>query len=210
MAQLPDYVVLVEGLEDLNLADESAINRAASTAINDTAKFARSDAADTMRRQYNFPGNYLDPSTGRLVIGKRSTPMTLEASVTGRKRATSLARFIVQSNGLSKQGAVIEMLNGQQRTLERAFPVALRSGKDGPGSNIGLAVRTKDGKKPQNAYKPIELYSRRKDGSKRGGAWLLYGISVNQAFRLAKEMTADRARLFLQTQTQRLLEELDL
>lgn len=202
---------MVEGLDDLDLTEntDEKIRRAAARALNATANFARTDAADDMRRAYNFPGSYLDPSTGRLVVSKRASSSVLDAMVTGRKRATSLGRFIVSHNGMNKQGVVIEMLKGRQRELKESFPVKLRQG-DGAVGNLGLAVRTKDGKKPQNAYKPIELYSKGKNGKKRGGAWLLYGISVNQAFRLSKELTADRSSLFLETEMMRLLGEIGL
>ncbi len=212
MVELPSHVVIVEGLDDLSLTEDSEekIRRAAARALNQTAKFARADAADEMRRAYNFPGSYLDPSKGRLVLGKAATSSILETMVVGRKRATSLGRFIVSSNGINKQGVIIEMLKGRKRELKEAFPVSLRQGDGAGGGNLGLAVRTKDGKKPENAYKPIELYSKSANGKKRGGAWLLYGISVNQAFRYSKELTADRSALFLESEMMRLLEEIGL
>lgn len=190
---MSEYAVFVEGLDDLNLNDLSPkIERFAYQAINKTADFSRSRSAADMRRLYNFPGNYLDPATGNLVVSKRAKTSSLEAIVTGRARATSLARFIVSNNGVNRAGVTIEMKRGQSTKLERAFPVRLNGGQ-----SMGLAVRTKDGAKPANAYKPSRLGK---------GVWLLYGISVNQAFNYSREMTAKEAKIYLESEFSRLLD----
>jgi hypothetical protein len=197
MSAAPDYTVLIEGMDDLNFADASEkISRAAQTAINNTARFARSDSAEAMRKTYNFPGNYLDPSSGRLIVSQRAKLSNLEAVITGRQRPTSLARFVIQHNGV-----VIEMKRGQITKLNRAFPIKLRRGSgQGAGSNLGLAVRVTGHAAPRNAYKPKML-----SANKNSSLWLLYGISVDQAFRYTKEMAADRAALYLETEVSRLM-----
>lgn len=196
------YVVMVEGMDDINFADASEkISRAASMAINATADFSRKDGADEIRRRFNYPGNYVD-SDGRLVVSKYAKTSNLEAMVTGRRRATSLARFMVQNNGINHAGVVVEMLKGKPVNLDKAFPVKLRSGKEGPLSNVGLAVRVKGIAAPKRALKPVML-SVAKNGA--SSVWLLYGMSVNQAFIAAKELTAPRAEVFLESEASRLM-----
>ena len=191
-----EYAVFVEGLEDLDLVElKPKIETAALRAINRTADFSRSHSADAMRRTYNFPGNYLDPGKGRLVVSKRARTSNLEAMLTARARATSLARFMI-SGTVNRMGVVIEMKKGRSATLERAFPVKLR-GARGENSNLGLAVRTARGARPDAAYKPSKLAE---------GLWLLYGISVNQAFNYTREMTSKDAAVFLEDEFARLLD----
>lgn len=201
MATAPNYMVLIEGMDDINLADAPAkINRAALLAINNTASFARADSADAMRKTYNFPGNYLDPSSGRLIVSQRAKLSNLEAVITGRQRPTSLARFVIQNNGVNHEGVVIEMKRGQATKLNRAFLMKLRRGGGDSGANMGLAVRVKGHAAPRKAYKPKML-----SANKNSSLWLLYGISVDQAFRYTKEMTADRAALYLESEVSRLM-----
>ena len=92
---MDEYAVFVEGLDELDLtALAPKIERRALMAINKTADFARVRTKDDLKRRYNFPGNYLEPSTGRLVVSKRAKTNDLEAMITARARGTSLARFI--------------------------------------------------------------------------------------------------------------------
>lgn len=194
---MDEYAVFVEGLSDLNLADlKPRIEVAAYRAINKTADFSRSHSADLIRRQINFPGNYLDPSNGRLIVSRRAKTSNLEAMITARRRATSLARFLV-SGQVNRMGVVIQMKKGKNTQIDRAFPVRLRSGNDGAMSNMGLAVRTKNGERPKGAYKPARLAE---------NLWLLYGISVNQAFNYSREKTADAAEVYLEDEFTRLLD----
>lgn len=191
-----EYAVFVEGLDDVSFVDlKPQIFAAATRAINRTADFSRGHSADMMRRQYNFPGNYLDPAKGRLVVSKRAKTSNLEAMLTARARATSLARFMI-SGQVNRMGVVIEMKKGRSATLERAFPVKLRGSK-GENSNLGLAVRTKGDVRPDNAYKPSKLAE---------GLWLLYGISVNQAFNYTREMTSKDAAVYLEDEFLRFLD----
>lgn len=202
---VPDYAIMIEGMSDLNLADaDEKITKAAMMAVNNTARFARSDSAEAMRKTYNFPGNYLDPVSGRLIVSQQARLSNLEAVITGRKRPTSLARFMVQNNGANHEGVVVEMKRGQMTALKRAFPIKLRRGGESSG-NLGLAVRVKGHSAPRNAYKP-KLLSTNASSS----LWLLYGISVDQAFRYAKELTADRAAIYLESEASRLMGAVDL
>lgn len=187
-----EYAVFVEGLDDLSIANIApSVEVAAYRAINKTADYARSFSADDIRRKINFPGNYLDPSKGRLIVSRRAQKSNLEAVITARRRSTSLARFMVAGQA-NKMGVVIEMKKGQSRKLEGAFPVRLNGGAD-----MGLAVRTTDGQKPANAYKPSRLGK---------NLWLLYGVSVSQAFAYSRELTAESADIYLSDEFNRLLD----
>lgn len=193
---MEQYAVFVEGLDDLNMVDlKPTIETAAVRAINKTADFSRTHSADAMRRAYNFPGNYLDPAKGRLIVSSRAKSSNLEAMITARARATSLARFMI-SGTVNRMGVVIEMKKGRSNELERAFPVRLRGSK-GENSNLGLAIRTKNGERPSAAYKPSKLAE---------GLWLLYGISINQAFNYTRDMTARDAAIYLEDEFTRLID----
>lgn len=189
---MAEYAVFVEGLDELSISDIApAVERAAYRAINKTADYARSFSADDIRRKINFPGNYLNPSQGRLIVSKRAQTSNLEAVITARRRATSLARFMIAGQA-NKMGVIVEMKKGQSSKLDKAFPVRLNG-----GASMGLAVRTTDGQKPANAYKPSRLGK---------NLWLLYGISVSQAFAYSRELAADSADIYLSDEFNRLLD----
>jgi hypothetical protein len=150
--------------------------RAAVQAINKTADRGRAHGARVIMQQVNFPAAYLNPTQNRLVVDRKANGNNLEAAIAGRARPTSLARFVVgnpQPRSGDEISVAIKMGAGAKR-LERAFMVKLRSGNTDTKNNLGLAVRTGNGVKPSNAYKPINL---------GGGAYLLYGPSVSQVFK---------------------------
>lgn len=195
-----EYALFVEGLSDLvdlNKQLDPRITQAAYRAINGTADRARTDSAEEIRRQLNFPASYLKPSSGRLTVTQRANSNSLEAIITGRRRATSLARFV--TNGAAgKTGVTVSVKKGRSIELPKAFLMALRSGSDiDTKNNLGLAIRTKKGTRPDAAYKPVRVAD---------GLWLLYGPSVDQAFKsVRKDVTPDAER-FLESEFSRLLD----
>ena len=194
------YAVFVEGLEGVldldNLKPE--IEKAARLAINSTATRVRTAAADAMMREINFPARYLNPSEGRLKVTSYATSNSLQAVVTGRRRATSLARFVT-SGTPGKTGLSVSMKKGRSKRMGRAFLMKLKSGAGSieTKNNLGLAVRTAKGKRPDAAYKPVKVAD---------NLWLLYGVSVDQAFRLARDKVRPEAESFLEDEFKRLLE----
>ena len=194
------YAVFVEGLDDVRDIENisPAIEKAARLAINAAANRARTAAADAIMRDINFPARYLNPSEGRLKVTDYATKGKLEAVITGRRRATSLARFVT-SGMPGKTGLSVSMKKGQSRRLNRAFLMKLKSGSGGveTKNNLGLAVRTARGQRPDNAYKPVKVSDT---------LWLLYGVSVDQAFRIAREKVRPEAVTFLENEFNRLLE----
>lgn len=82
--------------------------------------------------------------------------------------------------------------------MERAFLMRLKAGNSiETKSNLGLAVRTAKGKRPDKAYKPVKVSE---------NLWLLYGVSVDQAFRTAREKVRPEAEAYLEAEFNRLLE----
>lgn len=146
--------------------------RSASMAINDVAS---RDALKLLRKdiesQVDFPTGYLS-QPDRLGVSRKATPNNLEAVITARDRATSLARFargqtVANTRG---KGVRVQVKPGVTKQLPKAFLVNLRNG------NTGLAVRLKDGQSLRN----------KNDGRvvKLGkNTYLLYGPSVDQVFR---------------------------
>lgn len=190
------YVVAVDGLDSLeNLNDlDPKIARYAQMAINRTARDMRSFSAKEIRRQVAFPARYLSGANGRLQVSKKAGRGSLEAEITGRDRPTSLARFAKSRNVSASRrrgGVSVTVAPGQPRFMEGAFLMHLR------GGNIGLALRLGKGGSLRNKREV------RKVGP---GLYVLYGPSVNQAFRGVAEDNADKASKTLQREFVRLLE----
>ena len=194
------YAVFVEGLDDLKDLENltPAIEKAARLAINATADRVRKASADQILREINFSARYLAPSTGRLKVTAYASPKKMEAVVTGRRRATSLARFVT-SGQPGKTGLTVSMKKGQSKAMPRAFLMKLKSGAGGveTKNNLGLAVRTARGQRPDRAYKPVQVSE---------NLWLLYGVSVDQAFRIARDKVRPQAEAYLAEEFKRLLE----
>lgn len=194
---IKDYVIFIEGLSDLGDLREikPEILKAASMAVNKAADRARVRAAKEMRRQVNFPARYLEGQNSRLRVTKRAKPDDPVAIITGRRRPTSLARFATGSRKGRGGGVYVTVKPGRSRFIGRSFLMPLRAGRDELG-NVGLAVRTKRGARPRNAYKPVKIAE---------GLWLLYGPSVDQVFKTVREDIAPDTQEFLAREFARLL-----
>lgn len=150
-------------------------SRAAVFAVNDGSVFARRLSSKEIRDQVNFSAGYL-LDDGRLTITKKARGDDIEAVVRGRNRPTSLARFAstAVSFGRKRRGIRVKVARGGGgATMKRAFFVKLRSGKNSDNFNVGLAIRTADGKPPKNTRGATPIFD---------GAFLLYGPSVAQVF----------------------------
>lgn len=184
--------IVARGLDDLGTffrtAPEVAEN-AARMAINSVAgRSGMTAIRDAMFDEIAFPAGYLN--TDRLAVTKRATNKNLEAVITGRKRATSLARFVTGSLGIGvkSNGITVRVKKGRTEVLRRGFLVRLRRGASvsEDNYNIGLAVRvgpgeTVMGKKTTHQSWLIP-----------GKVALLYGPSVDQVFRSVADEVAPR------------------
>ena len=172
------YVVVVDGLEHLKSIDDlpERIVTAARIAVNSATRRGYAAAGRGIRRDVNFPARYVTGQDGRLKISKFATQRDLEGIITARSRPTSLARFVTGSlsvGGARKAGVTVQVEPGRAKRLPGAFLIRLRAGAEtklDTQSNLGLAVRTKDGRPPPG-YKPLPLGK---------NLWLLYGPSVAQ------------------------------
>lgn len=193
------YIFFVEGLEDLGGIDDlkPQIARAAYLAINRTLDHARTLSAREIRKQVNFPASYLEGADSRLKVSQRATASRFEGVITGRQRATSLARFVVGT--ARKSGVNVRVKPTATTHMRRAFLMRLRAGNANldTTSNLGLAVRTKDGKKPSAAYLPTPIGK---------NLWLLYGPSIDQVFRTVREDVSRDTEEFLSNEFNRLLD----
>ena len=162
------------------------VEPSASDAINETAVFARRLGSQEIRRRINFKAGYLDG--GRLTITRRSKPADLEAVVTGRDRATSLARFAQGSPRFGRQRTpprVRVKASGGASPIRNGFWMRLKRGNavvSAENANIGLAIRLAEGErvKNKNEMSPIG-----------GNLYLLYGPSVGQVYRTVAGKTLD-------------------
>lgn len=182
------YILFVEG-DYASLLDgysPAQIERAAQLTINRAADRARNKSATIMRERINFPASYLQGQNNRLRVTTRAAPGSLEAIITGRQRATSLARF-ARPGSQERGGVRVEVGRGKSKLIKRAFLMPLNSGKD-PGVNMGLAVRVERGKRPNKAYKPVQINER---------LWLLYGPSVDQVFKNVREDVSPETAEFM-------------
>lgn len=159
-------IVNVKSTESFFIEAPKVAGRAMRLAINTVAhRGALSLAKQRISKEINFPNGYL--GANRLNVTQDATESRLEAVISGRDRPTSLARFQTYRSASASRGKQlkVQVKRGQTRTLNRAFLVTLNNG------NLGLAIRTPN--KPKVAYKPVPLAN---------NLWLLYGVSVDQAF----------------------------
>jgi hypothetical protein len=198
------YVIVAEGFKGLPDFDEAdkRIVAAARMAINRTAQRARTAASREMRQQVNFPASYLTGESARLNITRQATNENLEAVITGRQRATSLARFSRDRDAASARrrgGVSVQVKPGEARFMKGAFLVKLRAGatKTDTQFNLGLAIRLKPGERIRNKTQMQQLDH---------NVYLLYGPSVDQVFRTVREDIAPDAESFLETEFRRLLD----
>lgn len=175
---MPTYVAIDMDVSALVGAEwNDKIEMALIRSINKTADRARTRAARSVLEQVAFPSSYVAPAARRITVARKATKNDpFEAIVTGRDRATSLARFTKQKPlgpGKRPRGGEISLTvkPGRRTSIQRAFLITLNN------SNVGLAVRT-EGPAPANAYKPKPLGK---------NLWLLYGPSVDQALSAASD-----------------------
>lgn len=121
--------------------------------------------------EVNFPPGYVDD---RIELGQKATPTRLVASVIGRQRPTSLARFVV-SGAVGQKGGVTIRVKNSAKHMGSAFLVRLNQGTgiSDNGYNIGLAIRLSSGVKLNKKDQSRMVHLER-------DVVLLYGPSVDQ------------------------------
>lgn len=197
-----NFVVVVEGLSALkSIADIPAnIRLNAVRAVNKTLDRTRTSSARAIRMQVAFPAEYLGANRGRLTVSRRATNNALEGSITGYHRPTSLARFASGSTarkGMKAEGVRVEVKPGVARLMRRAFLIKLPAGNTDTKSNLGLAIRTREGQRPSKAFRPARLGK---------NLWLLYGPSVDQVFKTVSSDEAPGAADYLEAEFLRLMD----
>lgn len=188
------YAVAIEGLSSLgdldNLPKNILLN--AQRAVNATVRHARQSAADDIYRRVKYPRGYLEGKSGRLQIAKFASGKDLEGIIVGRDQPTSLARFIVGGARAPGKGAprdkgvTVQVSPGIAKRMPGAFVIKLKN------NNLGLAVRSPKAPSP---------WAKRLSNN----LWLLYGFSVDQAFRLARERIAAGEEEFMEREFERLM-----
>ncbi|MBX7019400.1 hypothetical protein EX238_14140 [Providencia rettgeri] len=166
----------LEGLATYFRTAADAAVPAMRMAINDVAtRGGMAIIREEMTDQIAFPRGYL---TGdRIGVTKRATNANLEAVITGRKRATSLARFTSARTINQKGGVSVRVSRGRTTYLKQAWLVRLKKGAslDEDNYNIGLAVRLRPGEK-------LNKKTVHQSWLVAGQVALLYGPSVDQVF----------------------------
>lgn len=166
----------LEGLATYFRTAADAAVPAMRMAINDVAtRGGMALIREEMTDQIAFPRGYL---TGdRIGVTKRATNANLEAVITGRKRATSLARFTSARTINQKGGVSVRVSRGRTTYLKQAWLVRLKKGAslDEDNYNIGLAVRLRPGEK-------LNKKTVHQSWLVAGQVALLYGPSVDQVF----------------------------
>lgn len=186
-----DYLVVVEGLsslEDIENLDESIL-RAARNAINRTVDKTRTSSDREIREQLAFPARYLNQ---RLTVTQRAVGTSLQATISGRDRPTSLARFVRnRSQTPGKAGVTVQVSASASKRMARAFLMKLNNG------NLGLAMRLRDGERIANKKQLVKVGA---------GLYLLYGPSVDQAFSTVIPGQEEQAAENLEREFMRLME----
>lgn len=168
-------IAQVLDLENFLVSVPDKTRQAAAYAMNDVltgqglVRFRKAVAAEVQ-----FPPGYVDD---KIDIAQRATPTRLVATVVGRQRPTSLARFAA-GGAVGGKGGVTVRVKGSASHMPGAFLVRLRqgSGTTDDGFNVGLAVRLKEGTvlKKKDTSRMVHLEQ---------NVVLLYGPSVDQILR---------------------------
>ena len=184
-----DYLILVEGIESLNDVDslDEKIIASARIAVNKATDKARVMASEDIRGSINLGRNYL---AKRLTVVKRASGNDLEGMIRGSDNPTMLARFANTRNprvARKAGGVTVSVKPGSAKFMKGAFLMDL-------GNTVGLAIRVKPGESLRN----------RKNAKRvANGLYLLYGPSVNQAFRLVADDRLDDVLDILETEYNR-------
>lgn len=175
-------------LEELASYFETAADAAVPAmrmAINDVAsRGGMAMIRQEMTEQIAFPKGYL--SGDRIGVTKRATNANLEAVITGRQRATSLARFS-SATGVNQRGGVsVRVSKGRTTYIRQAWLVRLKKGAslDQDNYNIGLAIRVNPGEK-------VNKRTLHQSWLVKDQVALLYGPSVDQVFSEVSGNVAD-------------------
>ena len=166
-------------LDEFLAAVPDITRQAASQAINSVlAGPGLAEYRKGISDQVDFPSGYLN--NDRLGVTQKATPTRLEGRITGRQRATSLARFATSGSIGSKGGVSVRVKKGGgSKLIKGAFKVRLKAGSslDNDSFNTGLALR----------LKPGQTVLGKKDTSNMvrldANVVLLYGPSVDQILR---------------------------
>ena len=185
-----DYVLVVEGLDTLGDIEslDADILRNARNAINKTVDRARTASAKAIREDLNFPARYLDQ---RLTVTERAHGTSLSAKISGRDRPTSLARFASNRSQAPGKAGVRVKVGLAAKMMKRAFLMKLANG------NLGLAMRLKEGERLANKKHLVKVGK---------GLYLLYGVSVDQAFATVIPGQEEGTATFLEREFLRLME----
>lgn len=166
----------IDGLVDYVEAFPKAAPMAARIALNDVAD---GEGLAILRRdveaQVAFPVGYLNDQ--RLGVTSRARDSSLSVTISGRQRATSLARFARGQTiaGTRGGGVTVSVHPGKSKRIKRGWLVSLKRG-NADGGNLGLAIRLKPGESLRNKNKvPMTKLD--------DNVYLLYGPSVDQVFR---------------------------
>lgn len=194
---------LLDDLSDFFKRAPELTTEAAMLAVNDTTRgSALRMSREEIMDQVNFPRGYL--SNDRLSVAKLARRHDLEAVISGRDRATSLARFAKGAVPGRKGPISVEVHKGSTKIIKKGFFIKLRSGRtmDGTTFNVGLAIRLAPGETLQNKRFAPDTFATSSLGK---GVVLLYGPSVDQVFRwvaddiqpdVANDLTAEFFRQF--------------
>ena len=188
------YFIEARGLAEFDALLKSlgeAVAPAAASAINDTAAYARTLGSKKIRQRFNFKAGYL---SGRLGVTRRASTGELEATVTGRDRPTSLARFAQGAPSFGKQRTAPKVrvsTSGGGQAIRNGFFMRLRKGSSAvssENSNVGIAVRLAEGERVRNKRQMVPISN---------NLYLLYGPSVGQIYRTEAEKTVDEVSAHL-------------
>jgi hypothetical protein len=158
--------------------------QAARLASNEGARFAARLGSKEIRSQVAFSRSYMGAAGAqgsKLRIKQFASSGNLEAVVAAQDRPVSLARFATGTPTFGRRPKnaraprVRVKTGGGLAQVKRGFFVRLRRGAivTADEFNVGLAVRLKPGESLQATTRASPL---------GGGAYLLYGPSVAQAF----------------------------
>jgi hypothetical protein len=194
-AVTPNIDIVIEMADALGLVGDLDENTTTALvrALNKGSAKIRTQMDKMVREEVNFPASYLRPKKGRLYVSQKAGKTSLQTTITGQSRPTSLARFIKSGTPLPgsgkrpKDGEIsLQVKTGKTTKIKGAWLVRLPGNAD--SKNLGLAIRTPEGQRPRGGYAPKQLAP---------NVWLIYGPSIQQVLYSA---TASERGVIVQVQ----------
>jgi hypothetical protein len=193
------FVIDVSPLKSMHQFVTALPERAAQAsvlAVSAALNFGYAESSRQIRSQLNLPQSYIGSaaSGNRLKIKQRPVPGNPLGVIAASPKPVSLARFALDRTLGGRKGVSVQVKPGSTRRIGSAFLLKLKSGRQISEDqfNIGLAIRLKPGQTVFNKKKLRQLSPDDAD------LYLVYGPSVDQAFKSVRSQVEPQISAYMQ------------